>query len=245
MKKISTFIFVHDQKIVEDYINHGKFNQLSDVKYVFVGNNDSSNIESNPNVIICNKLSINIENYPKLTSFTGWYALYKNNLYNPLNHLNLLEYDVNITDDFEKNVEENLDYDVIGYIPFNVHDYQFIKDKRWSDVLISSIQKVYGIEVESFINSFEPDKGCSMTSNHTFSGKAFEEYVKWIEPLIDEIKQSPLSGHQIERSISLFYLINNLKSKVCMHKLHHFQFDSHKTQDIPEQKIIDNYSQLL
>jgi hypothetical protein len=181
------------------------------------------------------------ENYPKLTSFTGWYAIYKNNLYNPSNHLNLLEYDINISDDFEKIVEQNLDYDVIGYLPFSPHDYQFIKDKRWSDVLISSIQNVYGIDVESFINSLDLHKQCSMTSNHTFNGKAFEEYIKWIEPLIDEIKQSELSGHQIERSISLFYLINNLKSKVSMNVLHHFQFDSHKTQGIGEQKLIDNY----
>ena len=49
--KIGTFIFVHDQTIVVDYINHNKFKQLSDVKYVFVGNNDTSNIISNPDSV--------------------------------------------------------------------------------------------------------------------------------------------------------------------------------------------------
>lgn len=245
MKKISTFIFVHDQKIVEDYINHGKFNQLSDVKYVFVGNNDSSRIESNPNVIICNKLPINIENYPKLTSFTGWYALYKNNLYNTSNHLNLLEYDVNISDDFEKVVEENLDYDIIGYLPFSPHNYQFIKHKEWSDILLWSIQKTYNINAEHFVDSLPSDKECSMTSNHTLSSKTFENYMSWIEPLLDEIKHSGLSGHQVERSISLFYLINKINYKVIGGILHHFQFDTHETQGISKDKLKEQYNQLF
>jgi hypothetical protein len=85
-----------------------------------------------------------------------------------------------------------------------------------------------------------------MTSNHTFSKKSFEQYMEWIEPMIDDIKKSDLSGHIIERSISTFYLLNKLKNIVILpNVLHHFQFDSHKTQGISEQKIIDNYEKLL
>jgi hypothetical protein len=49
-------------KIIINFIKHNKFKTLDDVKYVFVGNNDSSIIESYSNVIVCNKLRYNIEN---------------------------------------------------------------------------------------------------------------------------------------------------------------------------------------
>lgn len=227
MKEISTFIFVHDQNIVEDYISHGKFNDLSDVKYVFVGNNDTSRIESYSNVIICNKLPINIENYPKLTSFTGWYAIWKNKLYNPSAHINLFEYDVNISSHFEKTINENLQYDVIGYTSLSVHDDRFLKCKDWSDYLLLSIQNKYKINAQVLVDLLPSDKECSMTSNHTMRGDVFENYMNWIEPMIDDIKQSSLSGHQVERSIPLFYLIKKLNYKVIPNLLYHFMFDTH------------------
>jgi hypothetical protein len=243
MKEICTFIFVHDQKIVEDYINHDKFNQLSNVKYVFVGNNDSSRIESYSNVIICNKLPINIENYPKLTSFTGWYALWKNKLYNPDAHINLFEYDVNISPYLEKNINENSHYDIIGYIPLNIHDGRFIKVKEWSDVLLWSIQKKYNINSEDFIDALPSDKKCSITSNHTMTGETFEKYMNWVEPMLNYIKYSELSGHQIERSIPLFYLLNQLNYKVIENLLDHFQFDTHG--EAKDELLKDQYHYLF
>lgn len=245
MKNISTFIFVHDQSIVLDFIKHDKFKQLNNVKYVFVGDKDSSKIESNPNVIICNKLPFNMEQYPKLTSYTGWYAIWKNGLYKSSDYLNLFEYDVNLSVDFNKTVTENLSFDVIGYKPFNVHHHSFIKHKPWSEDLLKSIYKNYNIDSLSFINSLPSNKECSVTSNHTFSQKSFEEYMKWVDPLIEDIKHSGLSGHQVERSISLFYLINKLNYKVIDNVLTHFQFDSHRTQGISQDKFKNNYNKLL
>jgi NAD-dependent DNA ligase len=245
MKKVKTFIFVHDQSIVLDFKKHNKFKQLDDVKYVFVGNRDSSMIESDDDVIICNKLKNNLENYPKLTSYTGWYAIWKNDLYDSSDYLNLLEYDVNLTDNFDKIVKENLNFDVIGYKPFNVHHNNFAKHKPWVEDLIKSIHKNYNINVHEFINSLPFNEECSVTSNHTFSKKSFEDYMKWVNPLIDDIKHSELSGHQVERSISLFYLINKLNHKVIDNILTHFNFDSHRTQNISQDKFKNEYNKLL
>jgi hypothetical protein len=243
MKEISTFIFVHDQRIVEDYINHGKFNHLSDVKYVFVGNNDSSRIESYSNVIICNKLPINIEDYPKLTSFTGWYALYKNKLYNRSALINLFEYDVNISPYFESTINENLQYDIIGYTSLSVHDGRFLKCKEWSDILLWSIQKRYNIDAENFIDNLPSDKRCSITSNHTMTGETFERYMNWMEPMLGYIKGCDVSGHQIERSIPLFYLLNGLNYKVIENLLEHFMFDTHGERK--DELLNDQYQYLF
>ena len=234
-----TFIFVHDQQIILDYLNVNKFSSLDNLTYIFVGGGDTSKIENNTNVIICRNLPINIEEYPKLTSFTGWYAIWKNNLYNS-DFINLFEYDVNLynfNEVFNHNVDANTN--IIGYIPFNPHDNSFIRHSPWSFELLNSIQQNYNIEVLSEIR-------CSMTSNHTFSKKTFEEYMEWMEPMIDDIKISEMSGHQTERSISLFYILNKIKNvKILPDILYHFQFDSHMTQGIDKQKMIDNYNKLL
>ena len=226
-----TFIFVHDQEIILDYLNVNKFNLLDNLTYIFVGSGDTSKIEDKSNVIICRNLPINIEEYPKLTSFTGWYAIWKNNLYNS-DFIDLFEYDINLSDSFNEVFNENVDSktDIIGYIPFNPHDYNFLKHSPWSFELLNSIKLIYNIDTLSEISKLPDIFKCSMTSNHTFSKKTFEEYMEWMEPMIDDIKISGTSGHQAERSISVFYILNKIKNiKILPNILHHFQLNSHRT----------------
>jgi hypothetical protein len=198
------------------------------------------------NVIISRDLPINIEEYPKLTSFTGWYSIWKNKLYDS-DYINLFEYDINIVDNFNEIIKNTIldDIDVIGYIPLNVHHYNFIKHKPWCIDLLNSINRIYKTNVDLFVDFLPVDKVCSVTSNHTFSVKSFESYMNWVAPMVDDIKNSKLSGHQIERSISLFYLLNNKKYKILPDVLDHFQFDSHQTQNIGQDKFKNNYKDLL
>ena len=242
-----TFIFVHDQNIILDYLNVNKFSDLDNLTYMFLGGGDTSKIKDLSNVIICRELPINIEEYPKLTSFSGWYAIWKNKLYNQ-DFINLFEYDINLSSNFNDIVNQKLtsDTDIVGYIPFSPHDYTFIKHSPFSKELLYSINKNYGVDTVSVVNSLPNDSTCSMTSNHTFNKNMFEKYMQWIEPMIDDFKNSGLSGHQVERSISLFYILNNITNvKIIPNVLYHFQFDSHKTQGIGKQKFINNYNKLL
>lgn len=240
-----TFIFVHDQKIVNDFIKSNKFNQISNLKYVFLGDGDTSEIEKNSSVIISKNLPLNIENFPKLTSFTGWYSMWKNKLYNS-DYINLFEYDINLSHNFLDEQKKTFGvYDIIGYIPFNVHNAAFIEHRPWSNYLAEEIKRNYNVDIFNFISNLPKDKECSMTSNHTLSKNIFEQYMMWMEPMIDKIKLSELSGHQVERSISLFYLINNITYKVIPNVLNHFQFNSHQTQSIPKTKFVNEYHKLL
>ena len=244
-RKIKTFIFVHDQQIILDFIEIKKFNQLKDVTFVFVGKRDSSKVKKLNNVIVCNDLPCNIEQYPNLTSFTGWYAIWKNNLYLDCDYLNLFEYDINIVKDFEKVQSDYLDTGILGYIPLSVHDPRYVKIEKFSKEIIESIKKNYGKDIINLINSKSSDSICSVTSNHTFSKKIFEDYMEWVNPLVEDIKNLEMSGHQIERSISFFYLVKNLKFKVLPGILEHFRLDSHKTQSINKDKFKNLYSGLL
>lgn len=242
-----TFIFVHDQNIIIDYEKCNKFNELENVKYVFVGNKEIDKIKDKKNAIICRDLPFNIEEYPKLTSYTGWYALWKNNLYNG-DFINLFEYDINLAKNFNSLLDNELtpDTKIIGYIPLNVHDTNYLKVDKWALEIAQSIQKNYKVNIYNLIDNFPQNALCTVTSNHTFNKKTFEEYMKWVEPLVEDIKNLEMVGHQIERSISLFYLVNKLDNvKLMNNVMYHFQFDSHKTQGMGDYKFIQNYNSLL
>jgi hypothetical protein len=243
---METFIFVHDENIILDYINANKFSKMKNLKYVFVGNNEIEKIKNLDNVIICRDLPYNLENYPKLTSFTGWYALWKNNLIKS-NSINLFEYDVNINDDIEDHINFNLSlgYNVIGYVPILISEPNFIGQDHWISHLRSSLEKKYNVNLNNRMYSFPHNKVITVTSNHSFNVNTFNEYMEWIEPMIDDVKLSNFSGHEVERSISIFYLLKNINYVFLPDLLYHFQFDSHDTQGIGKDKFESEYKNLL
>lgn len=246
--KIQTFIFVHDQKIIVDFKESGKFSNLENLKYVFLGPRPIDQIEDMENVIIARNLEHNIEEHnSRLISYTGWWAVWKNKLLDA-DFVNLFEYDINLHPNFPNILDQNLsiDTDIIGYIPHNVHYESYIKSHQWAGLLVDSIKRNYNIDVHQMIGSFSPSTICSMTSNHTLSNKTFNEYMEWMEPIVDDIKLDKMAGHMTERSISLYYFIKKLPGlKLIPDVLHHFQLDTHKTQGIPESKFIDNYEKLV
>lgn len=243
---METFIFVHDQNIVLDFINVNKFSNLDNVKYVFVGNKPVDQIKDFSNVIICRDLEYNIEQFPNLTSFTGWYALCKNNLITS-DHVNLFEYDINISSDLQSKINESFNegFDVIGYIPLNIHEANYIRNMQWISTMLISLKEKYDINLHNFLNSLPHTTSISMTSNHSMTKNALYQYMDWMSPMLDEVKKSYYSGHEVERSISIFYLVKNLKYKILENNINHFQFNSHGTQAIGVDKFINNYKQLL
>ena len=243
---MQTFIFVHDQNIVLDFIKVNKFSSFEDVTYVFLGSKPINQIEGLDNVIICRNLEHNIEEFPNLTSFTGWYALWKNDLIKS-DFINLFEYDVNCSSNLEQKIKNSLQEgnDVVGYIPLEVNHFNFIGNLVWIAELIQSLKNVYNIDLYKFIRSLNPSKLISVTSNHSMTKETLNKYMNWILPMLDKIKTSYYSGHEVERSISTFYLLQNLKYKILQGEIEHFQFNSHGTQTISANKFNNNYKKLL
>jgi hypothetical protein len=232
--KIQTFIFVHDQNIILDYINVGKFKDLPNLKFVFVGNKSVDKVRNLDNVIICRELPINIEKYPKFTSLTGWYALWKNNLIDA-DYINLFEYDLIVSNEFTISLNDAIKNkpDFIGYIPRPISMFDYISNFMWVKDIMPSIKKHYDINIFDLIDNIKsknPSEVWSCTSNSTFSISTFEEYMGWFDKLIDDLKNSDTCGHAHERSISFFYFIHNKNVVMIPDIITHFQLDSHKTQ---------------
>lgn len=246
-EKCETYIFVHDQNIIIDFIKNGKFSEFSNLKYVFLGNREIDKISVLENVIISRNLPIQIEEYPNLTSFTGWYSLWKNGLINS-EYINLFEYDINLADSFGSKVYRKImeNPSIIGYVPFETSNPAFIDNPEWSFELIQSISEKYGIDAKKEIKSLPKNYKCSITSNHTFRNDIFDEYMRWVEPMIDDFKNVFCSGQQAERSIILFYILNKIKNvEIIPDILYHFRFNSHETQNIPKSKMVENYDRLF
>jgi hypothetical protein len=200
----STFIFVHDQQIVLDYIAAGKFSDLPDLKYVFLGMRPTEQIEHLPNVIIARDLPDNIEHYPNLVAWTGWYALVRNDLIKT-DLVNLFEYDVNVVGEWVQHFEH------CAY--FGHHG----TDEVWWNY--NGIRS----EVQKFARGFYKQSTIPMTSNYTL---CFDEIADVVNQIGSINKTSQQAGHVAERLCS--FLLSN--RYVLPNRLTHLYADSHGTQ---------------
>ena len=229
-----TFIFVHDQNLILDFETKSKFSNLYKYTYVFLGNRPTDKLGDVKNVLIARDYDLNLEEYPLFTSYTGWYFLWKNNLIKT-KYITLLEYDVILDKNFDqihtKFLQENVE--MVGYVPFPMNHYQFVMNPEWNEHILPIIQnknKVDLVKVFNKIVQSNPNAVWSSTSNTTFRTDIFNEYMKWFEPIGDQLKETKTCGHAHERSITYFAHIMNKKMMITNKILQHLQLDSHKTQ---------------
>jgi len=229
-----TFVFCHDQDIILEYEKSEKFKNFEKYRYVFLGNRPTDKIENLENIIIARNLEHNIEEYPNINVYTGWYALWKNNLITTP-YINLFEYDV-ITHKNIEQVQSKIMYDehtLMGYLPLSVSNYHFIEHKEWVEVIFEAIKKVYKIDLEKILKQFiekNPNALWTTTSNCTMKTSFFEKYMDWFHQLFDHIKDTKTAGHNHERSITFFSIFSKEPVVILQGLLKHYQMNSHGTQ---------------
>ena len=243
--KIETFIFVHDQQIILDFKENNKFKEVENLKYVFVSNNPCDKIENMEDVIIAKKYDDNIEKYNRtLLAYTGWYLLWKNKLYNA-DYINLFEYDIILDPSFTSKLNEKLksNPDVVGYMPLPTNHPLFLKVENNAGPLVRSITKNYFINPIEEIEKF-PVKNVSLTFNQTLKVSLFEEFMEWMAPIIEDVKEERMAGHFPERALPFYYTIKNYKLEM-LDVLQHFQMDTHDTQGKTKAFFETHYKSLL
>jgi hypothetical protein len=229
-----TFIFVHDQNLILSFEDMNKFRSLYSYKYVFLGDRPVDKIQHLDNVIFAKNYEDNLEQYPLFTSYTGWYILWKYNLIKT-KYVNLFEYDIVLDEHFSTHQSRFLSdgLQMVGYVPFPMAHYQFVANPEWNEHILPTINKLYKFDVLSYVNrvvSQNPKALWSSTSNTTFRLDIFNEYMKWFQPIANQIKETKTCGHAHERSITYFTFIKNKKMMLTNGLLKHMQLDSHKTQ---------------
>ena len=248
LNKLDTFIFVHDQEIILDFISKNRFYEFENFKYVFLSHRPTDKIEHLENVIIVKNLDINIEEYPKFTSFTGWYALVKNNLINS-EYVNLFEYDVNYVTEFSSINKEIIkkNYDFIGYFPMSIMDPVYVLQSQYSKELIDSVLSKTGVDIISVLQKLSQKNSHSLwssSSNSTWKVSELKNYIIWFEQFIDDVKNSLYCGHIHERSLSFFYFIYNLNVFNTQNLMTHYQLNTHGTSPLPPERFNQLYNNL-
>jgi len=246
--KIQTFVFVHDEKIILDFAKTGKFKEIENLKYIFVSANPCDEVKNIPNVIIARDYADNIEKWNStLIAYTGWYLVWKNNLIDTdTEFINMLEYDIILDKNFTEiqNRVITKDTEVLSYIPITVNNYWFIQHDEICLPFLNSIQKHHGIDFRKYIQTIDPNTVVGVTSNQSMTPKVFNEFMSWMEPVIEDIKEEKMAGHMPERTFPLYYTYNNLNGILLEDVLSHFQMDTHNTQN-RQGYFEQNYEKLI
>lgn len=248
MNNLLNFIFIHDQDIILDFMMKNRFSSLENFRYVFLGNRPTDKIKNLNNLIIARELPYNIENLPKLTSFTGWYALYKNG-YLDSEFVNLFEYDINYVPEFPEINKEmtKRDFDFVGYFPMSVSDPVYLKHSQYTKELIESIEKNFGYNISEHIMEMmkkNPQMLWSSSSNSTWRTDVLKKYIDWFYTFVDDISDNPYCGHMHERSLSFYYFKENLKVFLTRNLMIHVQLNSHGTSPLPPERAKTMYNLL-
>ena len=176
---------------------------------------------NNKNIIIIRDLKYNIENEPKLLTFTAWYAIIKNDLFSSYKYLCLLEYDVKLPNNFENNLNLlcNSNNIVISFIKVNKYFLCNINEKILKNFLVLKNIKI-NIN-ESFY--------WGATTNQCMTRQILSDFVDWYYPDYLQIKTNDLKNLSWyhERLFSLFIKSKNIKSDF-LNGLIHIQNNSHK-----------------
>ena len=220
---IDYFLITHNVELNDKFPK----NYIPNITVLLVGNNCSVSKDS----IVCKNLPYNIEDYPNLCSYTAWYAVAKNKLYNNKT-VSLLEYDIDIIQNFHdinlKLLEKTQSIIAYNYTLFN--HYVFYKSTPWLEI---SLKKVYNINLNNFIDRYKTEYlYWPTTTNITMSTDILCAFINWYHPMVECFKHDSLGSYVHERAFFIFCVINNIKIIYPKSKtLTHYQLQSHKIND--------------
>lgn len=231
LNEIETFVFIHDQDILLRLINSQKYKNFDKLTWVFLGNKNTNKLNNVSNIIIAKDLNENIEQYPKLTSFTGWYALCKNNLIKS-DYINLFEYDIMFNENFYSVKIDKNKNDFVGYFPMSITDPVFIDMDIYIKPLLDSLFSKTNVDIKSIINLLPKNNLWASSSNSTWNTDTLNNYVNWFEQFLNDIIDNKYCGHMFERSISFYHIIKQIKVLLTNGLMLHLQINSHGTSPL-------------
>jgi|688.fasta_scaffold158251_2 hypothetical protein len=206
--KVKSFVFIHDADILNLIVEKKVFACLENLKYVFLGYGDTTNITTN-DLIIARDLPINIEQYKYLVAWTGWYALFKNNIVEKGDTINLFEYDTYLINFIQQKE--------CAYL---IHSSNC--DETWWNHC--QIQHLVEILINETRSNVETRMNVPMTSNYTLQYD--ESLIEPIEKIISlNLADNQNIGHAMERCYS--HILHRLPVMYGM--LKHYYQNSHSS----------------
>ena len=230
---LETFVIIHDQDALLRLESEGTFSNLSSFKFVFVGSRPTDLVYDREDVIVARLLPDNIEQHANLLSFTGWYAVARNDLA-VARHVALLEYDVKVTAELERVTLAGLldAHSIVGYVPVRLTNPMYLHSTPW---FMEAMSSTYGIDVPALLREHLQGGGADLwtaTTNHAMRREDLAAFVDWFMPLAQVFWHDPLGGVH-ERAVPVFCLTRGIADRYSPGVLHHLQVESHGFACLP------------
>jgi hypothetical protein len=177
MKKIVIVYICHN---IDTYKTIRERNIRPTPYIIFVGNGEiTEEIEKDPHVFIARNQPINIENEPKLLTFTAWYLIVMNNLLQNIDYFILLEWDVGLKQAYYSDII-NLLYSEPDVIGLNISD--------GGGFLCDVNQNIINYFLNKKQITYDKNQRWFSTTNHCIRRDILIEFVNWYYPSCLEIK---------------------------------------------------------
>lgn len=202
-----------------------------DATICFVGSSLlSQEYQQDKKIIIMRDLAINIENKPKFLTFTAWYAISKNGLFQEYDYLAIFEYDVVLEENFETKLRKKCDYESHDVISFSSIERYFFWDiqPRFFYNFLTDKDQEYDI-CNSWYN----------TTNHCLKRNVLDEFVDWYYPKCIDfwVLDRKMVSWYHERLFSVFINVFH-KNIMVISGLEHIQIGSHSHMNSQTEKPI-------
>lgn len=194
-----SIILVGDQEISEEYLKY-------------------------PKLIVARNLEHNIEHEKRLLSFTAWYAIVKNNLFLDYNYICVLEYDVVLSESFQKSLQETVDTthaDTVSFIKAEMHWFHHDMNRKVTDAFLESKN------IDTRIVSTMEHWGSS--TNQCIRRDILRDYVDWFYPAALVLKRDDPTFYSYyhERLFMVYLTSKKLNLTYCLDILKHLYKVSH------------------
>ena len=213
-----TIVFVcHDNNSVKKVLSYN-------YPIIFVGNKPiADEYRNNKNIVIARDLKNNIENEPKLLTFTAWYAIIKNNLFSNYNYICILEYDTWLSDNCILQLYNLCKFNYSNVISFteDKEGYHFLRDVN--KMVLQNFLNTKNLKIN--LNEKIP---WGTSTNQCINRTILSDFIDWYYPDCLEIKiydEVRLSWYH-ERLFMLYLKSKNIGYTV-QSGLTHERGDSH------------------
>lgn len=224
---IQTFIVVHNQDLIKNFEQKGKYKALN-YKYLFVGKGDVSQLseEELSKTIVIRDYEGNFEHYPHFYDFTAWHVLWKHRLIDTPYFVSI-QYDFTVTNEKAEDI-------ILGKLQACESPLGMLEVPHFLYLLqdlipgIAEAFKAKGLGPE-FTREFATWP-CSQGT--AWPTEIFYEFMEWFEPLFEVLKDHVWCGHVAERMIWAFMQAKNLPPHYAPGLFHHESKNVHGTSSM-------------
>jgi hypothetical protein len=235
---IETFVIIHDQHLLLKYQQQGRFSSLRRLTYLFVGPRATDLLDDREDVIVARRLPDNIEQFPSLLSYTGWYSIARNKLA-ATRYVAVLEHDVTVSARFEDETLTALrgGHSIAGYLALGLTHPLYLQVTPW---LARSLELAYGVDVRDMIRDHLRRGGTDQwttSTNHAMRVDDLAGFVDWFLPVTEVFRHDPMGADVHERAIPVFCLLNRIEDRYLPGVLEHEQVASHGINRPPYESL--------